>query len=155
MLTDLISLTIYLTFLTTDTTRLIEVNFSYINDIDLFFTACIPMIAAVISISLTLNKNEVYGLTIKDLNLNRSKWYFKFDHIIYIFISAIVLAVLSLCLQSSLSLIYLFGISLIYVVFIVHQEFMILLNKDKQIRKIIIDAYLEKKYFNKDIASSE
>ena len=120
------------------------------NGAEVFVVNCLPMIIAIISITLTLKQEKILGLTYKELNLIRSKRFFKFNHMLYISIVIFALTSLSVCFNNSISLIVLSAFTLIYVSYFVWQETDMLLGKESSIKKTLIKAYKQVLFARKE-----
>lgn len=140
---DIIALIIYWAFFglgISETLAFLDFGVEYIL---IFITYALPLTVTVISIILTLLKREIFGLTIKEFNIIRSKRTYRFDHILYISIVILFLATISCTFDNSVSLIALTLITLIFTFAVIHQEMIILLEKEAKIKNIILEALKE------------
>lgn len=140
---DIIALIIYWAFFglgISETLAFLDFGVEYIL---IFITYALPLTVTVISIILTLLKREIFGLAIKEFNIIRSKRTYRFDHILYISIVILFLATISCTFDNSVSLIALTLITLIFTFAVIHQEMIILLEKEAKIKNIILEALKE------------
>lgn len=136
---DFLALAIYFLFYSLGASGLITLRIY--DGAEVFVINCLPMIIAIISITLTLKQEKILGLTYKELNLIKSKRFFKFNHMLYASIVILALTSLSVCFNSSISLIVLSAVTLIYVSYFVWQETDMLLGKESSIKKRLIKEY--------------
>lgn len=140
---DILALIIYWAFFglgISETIAFLDFGVEYIL---IFITYALPLTVTVISIILTLLKRKIFGLTIKEFNIIRSKRTYRFDHILYISIVILFLATISCTFDNSVSLIALTLITLIFTFVVIHQEMIILLEEEAKIKNIILEALKE------------
>lgn len=140
---DIIALIIYWAFFglgISETLAFLDFGVEYIL---IFITYALPLTVTVISIILTLLKRKIFGLTIKEFNIIRSKRTYRFDHVLYISIVILFLATISCTFDESVSLIALTFITLAFTIAVIYQEMIILLEEEVKIKNIVLEALKE------------
>ena len=109
----------------------------------------LPTVITVISISLSLNKEKIYGATFSEINLLRKSTYYNFLHIsiiaCLIFLTYTILTILNL----RITLYFLSLISFFYSIYFLVQEIPLMIKSKRTVSKIL------KKYFKKAGFASE
>lgn len=101
----------------------------------------LPTIVTIVSIVLSLTKEEIYGVTLNEFNRLRGFWFYSFSHMIVCLVSVFFLYTISFLLNCNVSLIVIDAISVIYSLHFSLQEIPVLLNDNKRISKIIKSRY--------------
>lgn len=101
----------------------------------------LPTIITVVSIVLSLTKEEIYGVTLHKFNRLRGFWFYDFSHMVVCLISIFVFYTVSQLLGLKLVLIIIDIIAVFYSLYFSLQEIPVLLNDNKRIGKIIKNRY--------------
>lgn len=101
----------------------------------------LPTIITVVSIVLSLTKEEIYGVTLHKFNRLRGFWFYNFSHMVVCLISIFVFYTVSQLLGLKLVLIIIDIIAVLYSLYFSLQEIPVLLNDNKRIGKIIKNRY--------------
>lgn len=123
-------------------------NYLSLEKISSIVITLLPSIITIVSISLSISKEKIYGVTINEINSLRGSFYFNFLHMVLIMCSLIGAYSLLVVLGLTISVYCLEGISLIYSIFFAIQEIPLMLYSKKTVTRILKEHYLTKKSNN-------
>lgn len=108
----------------------------------------LPSIITIVSISLSISKEKIYGATINEINSLRGSFYFNFMHMVLVMCISIGTYSLFATLNLVISIYFLEFISFVYSVIFAIQEIPLLLHSKRTITRILKGHYLTYKADN-------
>lgn len=109
--------------------------------ISVFVEILLPTTITIISISLSLSKEKIYGATLNEINRIRGPWHYSFLHSSITMCSIILLYAILNVINAKISIYLLSLISFIYCVYFLIQEIPILTRSGKVIAHILKKHY--------------
>lgn len=103
----------------------------------------VPCIITIVSISLSISKEKIYGVTINEITELRGRFYFTFFHMILITCGIIGIYSLLSAFKAMIGIYCLESISFIYSIIFSVQEVPILVHSKWAIKRILSKNYLQ------------
>ena len=122
--------------------KIIE-NYNYLIQISSVVITLLPAIITILSISLSISKEKIYGVTLNEINSLRGPFYFNFFHVTLIMCCIVGIYSFLSVFSLTISIYLLEFISLSYSIYFVIQEIPILIHSNTRI------SYILKKYYLK------
>ena len=118
-------------------------NYNDLIQISSVVITLLPAIITILSISLSISKEKIYGVTLNEINSLRGPFYFNFFHVALIMCCIVGVYSFLSVFSLTISIYLLEFISLAYSIYFVIQEIPILIHSNKRI------SYILKKYYLK------
>lgn len=101
----------------------------------------LPAVVAILAVSLSLSKEKIYGVTLRDIKTLRGPFYFDFLHVVIVMAAVILLGFIFYALDLKIALYFLEGFAFLYALYFAIQDIPVMACQNWLLRIILQRNY--------------